>query len=740
MSGFRIATAYAAVLSTLAGTLAPVAYGQPRDAAAALPVDTLAFASWSELAPREGDSLAGALLEALPSLAEQFEADAEVIAQMRRASDIATIVARGDGALALLGFEQAADGSNGRARPALGLVLHAGPDAERLEASIAELGDASENDTIDGVTFRRVASDDGEIYWTRRDGWLLAANGREAAARLLAAAGGDSLANSATLRAARQRVGHSAGTLATLSLFVDAPKLLAAIREVADVSPAADQVLHELGVDALTGIYVHCGEAADGGGFHAWIGAESLDRGLLTLWRQESLSRDDLQVIPVDASWAWVTRLDLRRVYEEVLRIAGALDEEAPAKIQGAAAMAASVTGFSAPDELLPALGDTWVLFDAPDHGGFLFSGTVLVLKPRDGEALRGMFARTLEMAAPFLAQAHIRLEARRVEHDGHIVGYLVAPGAPVGIAPAAAFVGEHVVIGQNPQVVKVALRQLDPALRRGSILDNEQVQRLAGRLSENTISFAFNDAHAGMRTLYPLLHALKMYAASIAASGSAMDPGTLPTLPEVLADTVDGVRLCTVHPDGILYASHGQMFTPGLSAGYIAVVALLISILLPSLARARELAKRAVSGSNLRGLAMGCHIYAADHDEAFPPHLEELVAGGHCTPEQLISPRGNKMIDPEQIRELRASGQLEPGQTRPGTLNTSYIYIAGQSASDDPRNVLMYEELVDDEGTNVLFLDGHVAFVRLPEFRRMLAQTYQRLGREHELPEQFRE
>lgn len=50
-----------------------------------------------------------------------------------------------------------------------------------------------------------------------------------------------------------------------------------------------------------------------------------------------------------------------------------------------------------------------------------------------------------------------------------------------------------------------------------------------------------------------------------------------------------------------------------------VAIIALLISILLPSLSRARELAKRAVCASNLRGIGQGMYIYSNDNQEWFP-------------------------------------------------------------------------------------------------------------------------
>jgi prepilin-type N-terminal cleavage/methylation domain-containing protein/prepilin-type processing-associated H-X9-DG protein len=47
-----------------------------------------------------------------------------------------------------------------------------------------------------------------------------------------------------------------------------------------------------------------------------------------------------------------------------------------------------------------------------------------------------------------------------------------------------------------------------------------------------------------------------------------------------------------------------------------IAIIALLVSILLPSLSRARELAKRAVCGANLNGIGKGAVMYQAENDD----------------------------------------------------------------------------------------------------------------------------
>jgi len=50
-----------------------------------------------------------------------------------------------------------------------------------------------------------------------------------------------------------------------------------------------------------------------------------------------------------------------------------------------------------------------------------------------------------------------------------------------------------------------------------------------------------------------------------------------------------------------------------------IAIIALLISILLPSLSRARELSKRLVCASNVKGIGTSCKIYSNENSEKWP-------------------------------------------------------------------------------------------------------------------------
>ena len=57
-----------------------------------------------------------------------------------------------------------------------------------------------------------------------------------------------------------------------------------------------------------------------------------------------------------------------------------------------------------------------------------------------------------------------------------------------------------------------------------------------------------------------------------------------------------------------------------------IAIIALLVSIMLPSLAKAKELARQATCMTNLAGQIKAVHMYAAEEDGCFPIGPEDLM------------------------------------------------------------------------------------------------------------------
>ena len=83
-----------------------------------------------------------------------------------------------------------------------------------------------------------------------------------------------------------------------------------------------------------------------------------------------------------------------------------------------------------------------------------------------------------------------------------------------------------------------------------------------------------------------------------------------------------------------------------------IAIIALLISILLPSLSRARELSKRLVCTSNIKGIGTSMKIYANDNNEAFPiPPFDNSLIGR------------NDMVAYTMVPDYVFDGIRHPGQ-----------------------------------------------------------------------------
>lgn len=137
----------------------------------------------------------------------------------------------------------------------------------------------------------------------------------------------------------------------------------------------------------------------------------------------------------------------------------------------------------------------------------------------------------------------------------------------------------------------------------------------------------------------------------------------------------------------------------------YFCMGGTMLSILLPSLSRARELSKRLVCASNMKAIGAAWKTYASDHPGEGIPTLDWLIDRGSMAPNQVICPSSD--LTESNYVVVR----YEPGDADRGM---------------DNRAVVMYEPASNHggEGGNFLFADGHASFVRVPEHDQLVRSS----------------
>ena len=138
---------------------------------------------------------------------------------------------------------------------------------------------------------------------------------------------------------------------------------------------------------------------------------------------------------------------------------------------------------------------------------------------------------------------------------------------------------------------------------------------------------------------------------------------------------------------------------------------ALMASILLPSLNKARETANRAKCASNEHQMGLGLLLYANDHNGKLPDDLGTLVKEEQLTPAVFVCPGGNTQVP------ANALTMTPDEQAKWVNEHADYIYLGkgfreDQMAAD---RVVIYEKdgAHGGDGMNLLYGDGHAEWQR---------------------------
>ncbi len=451
-------------------------------------------------------------------------------------------------------------------------------------------------------------------------------------------------------------------------------------------------------------------------------------RGALAMLAGKPLKLSELHPVPSDSVYFWAGRCALTDLLAQARRAQAILGQGDNGPVEQVLSMGDAMVGVSIEKDLLAAMGDTWVLSSAASQGGFL-SGSALSVTLRDEEG----FATALKTAEGRI-DAHLKeafegwsksqltqameglnpIPRLRTDDAGRAkITYLAWPGGlPIPVAPAWATYRGRFYVALWPQVLRTVID------RNGvdSLTNDSDFRKLLGRISEKASIVAYVDSPRLTRAFYGagLLGWTALANLGAVHVGDAIRPDSMPPLTRLEKYTQPCISAISSDAEGIVIEEYGPMIGSTSSLDIVFSPAM-NAVLLPALTKARNDAKKVVSATRLRGIAISAMLYANENRDNMPASLEALVEAELCTAEQFESP----FSDQGPIRWTNGRFSRRPDYV--------LMKLPRLNQIRRPESVILaYErpEFHDNEGTQAAFADGHVEWLSMEDFQAALKRT----------------
>ncbi len=137
-----------------------------------------------------------------------------------------------------------------------------------------------------------------------------------------------------------------------------------------------------------------------------------------------------------------------------------------------------------------------------------------------------------------------------------------------------------------------------------------------------------------------------------------------------------------------------------------------MLSILLPSLNRARETANRVKCAANLKAIGNALLLYANENRGMYPPDFQTLINTQDISFDSFVCPSSDDQRA-SQMSDLSTPGHL------------SYVYVPAMNFQASANNVIVYEHITDhnQDGANFLYGNGQVQWLSRPQAQSYIAQ-----------------
>ena len=458
----------------------------------------------------------------------------------------------------------------------------------------------------------------------------------------------------------------------------------------------------------------------------AFVAAPAPRSGIYSIFDAKPVSDDLLKIIPDSATMAAACNADPAKLLNDVRAAAGKIDPKSTKDIDEGLDRFRTMTGLDLQKDVLEPLGDQWACFSGPTVAGTFSFTTVLVNKLDDPAKAETSLAQ-LARSATTLASGAIAaggppgmggFKVSETTSGGVKIHYIALPI----IKPAWSVNNGVLYVGAWPQVVAAAAKSA-PAAGGKSILDNENFAALRKRLggSQQLTSIKFADLEKTTPAVYPAWIFIFGYTGFLDMFGMPTPPMILPPLPDLVknmgpAGKVTWTDDAGFHVNGVSPFPGSTVIgsDPTLSA----TGPLALSIMLPSLNRARETANRVKCMSNERQIGQAILLYSNENRGKYPPDLGTLILTQDVTPEVFTCPSSDNAVPPEIVHAPKEE------QAKWVNANSSYVYVGAGLKNDAPADMIVLYERPDDhdeDGLNFLYGDGHVEWQSMPVAQELI-------------------
>jgi hypothetical protein len=491
----------------------------------------------------------------------------------------------------------------------------------------------------------------------------------------------------------------------------------------------------------LTGIkHISFGAGFDGRNWQTnyFVDAPQPRTGLLTVVEPAPIDPALLARIPFTATSASVGQFDLGALFTQVRSIVVAANPAAGDMFDKAMGLAQMMIGRNLQRDILNPLGGQWAMYTddsiprtsiapgamtattahpaatQPRISGQNFVSVNKLVDPEKAKQGWTMLSYAITNAsAGYIRKYHLPYSAAMNQIGDQAVFTITTPlGQPswtmkngfmyLSLSPEGAITGANLPSGtpitQQPAFSALAT-QWAPA----------------GTFS----GFQYADLPASIPETYPAIQRAVEQLRPLALQQSITLPEhILPPLEKLLPELAPALAVTWADAAGW----HGRSrepfpgSSPQMSTASIGTTALLVSILLPSLNRARETANRVKCASNERQMGQAILLWANDHKGQYPPTMGDMLTEG-ITADVFICPSGDTKL-PAGLATM-APADIAAWVNS----HADYVYVgAGLTTAIGADQIVLYEKPADHTaGMNMLFGDGRMEFDVMPVAVKMI-------------------